>query len=184
MTSARRPAPTEMHVLVRASNPNDDMGLKKMLADIPADDISAAVNAVNDGGFTPLHIACEYGSTACVKLLLKYRADTRAIAEDFSCPIHLACKEGHTTCVDALLGNDPMLCNLATDNGTTPLHDACVRGRGDCVAALLRGGAMSCAENAGGETPADLARAAGHMRCEAMVRAGSCAPCSWGGAPF
>jgi ankyrin repeat protein len=56
----------------------------------------AHVNARQEGGWTPLHIAAAEGRTEICGLLLDRGADVNAEDEDGNTPLYLAAKDGHT----------------------------------------------------------------------------------------
>ena len=66
----------------------------------------ANVNAVNHGGYRPLHSASRRGCTALVKLLLEHGADVSANAGHYRLtPLHLAVDDGHEAVVKILLSH-------------------------------------------------------------------------------
>jgi ankyrin repeat protein len=101
----------------------------------------ADVNAKNDEGMTPLHIAA-YG--AMVKILVKNGADVNSQSKDGSTPLHTQATEGADTgsveVLEALLdaGADP---NVKDKAGKTPLDYARQREEDEKVALLNAHGA-------------------------------------------
>eukprot|EP00297_Palpitomonas_bilix_P009724 CAMPEP_0113899732 /NCGR_PEP_ID=MMETSP0780_2-20120614/20230_1 /TAXON_ID=652834 /ORGANISM="Palpitomonas bilix" /LENGTH=341 /DNA_ID=CAMNT_0000892003 /DNA_START=634 /DNA_END=1659 /DNA_ORIENTATION=- /assembly_acc=CAM_ASM_000599 len=90
-------------------------------------------------GTLPLHIACEYGSLACVKYLIEEcRVATLAYANGRGSPLHFACRQSHPRVVQYLVescGLDYM-CRDGDDH--TPFHVAVKYGHYHTVAYLLR----------------------------------------------
>ena len=82
------------------------------------------VFATNKYGFTPLHLAAEYGEKESALLLLEAGAEVNATVTaglyKGCTPLHLATKYGRTDIVEALLqaGADP---TVTDSNGQTPL---------------------------------------------------------------
>lgn len=69
---------------------------------------------------TPLCLAARWGHAACLRHLLRRRANPD-LAPGGRGPLHEACLGGHTDCVELLLEHraDP---NLLSDEGLAPLH--------------------------------------------------------------
>lgn len=69
---------------------------------------------------TPLCLAARWGHAACLRHLLRRRADPD-LAPGGRGPLHEACLGGHADCVELLLEHraDP---NLQSDEGLAPLH--------------------------------------------------------------
>ncbi|CAF3672911.1 unnamed protein product [Rotaria sordida] len=61
------------------------------------------IDAQNEDGKTPLHLASEQGHTSCIEILLKYNANV--LLENYlnQLPLHVAIQNGHSQCVDLLL---------------------------------------------------------------------------------
>lgn len=83
------------------------------------------VNAVNDGGQTPLHYAANAGNVECIRALLQKSAKVNAKDHEGKTPLHRAVNTGHYECVLALLQNKALV-DVKDNNGQTPLHSAII----------------------------------------------------------
>lgn len=93
------------------------------------------------GAYTPLHLAAQNAYGSVVRLLLRAKADARAIATEGVTALHLAAMGGDSAIVDAILkagadanATEPMW-------GQTPLMVAAAQGRALAVRVLLAHGA-------------------------------------------
>lgn len=125
------------------------------------------VNVWAPDGFTPLGLACFFGHTPCVKLLLEHGADPNAASTNDMrvAPLHSAvarAAEGAVLANVAALIAAGADVNATQQGGYTALHQAADRGLEPVVRLLLEAGARKDLRSAAGRTAADHARGKGH----------------------
>lgn len=106
----------------------------------PSPTLGLYINAQNEDGKTPLHIAAENGFRSCVQILLKYHADTLLPNYLGQIPLHVAVQNGHGSCVELLIKASTR--NLgdfqtALSRKQSLLITACQNGFADIVRLLL-----------------------------------------------
>jgi len=143
----------------------------------------AYLEARDEFGWTPLHVAARYGRAETVTALVKAGADMGAWDEDGDTPLHVAAGWGTAATVAALIkagakvnarseyiGEHPTSVWFTAGvkagqeatmrrnrSGATPLHWAAQYGDAETVVALVNAGADIRAKTNGGSLPADLA---------------------------
>lgn len=121
------------------------------------------VNATDETGITPLHLAVAYQDADIVDALIKWGANTHARTDRGQSVLHTACIQGRAVVLGLLL-------DAAADvhdrdwNGTTPLHLASASSGAAVVSMLLTAGADAQARDGQGKTP--LLEAASHGQRE------------------
>ncbi|CAF1205520.1 unnamed protein product [Rotaria sordida] len=98
------------------------------------------IDAQNEDGKTPLHLAAEYGHQLCVEILLKYDVDILLPNYLGQLALHSAIQNGRSECVDLLIKASTR--NLADFQSVlsrrqSPLITACQNGYVDIVRLLL-----------------------------------------------
>lgn len=99
----------------------------------------ANVNARDDKGFTPLHMAALTGHLPVVRLLLSKRAQVDAKSTKGASPLYKAAEAGQLETVSVLLGSGADV--NADFQGWTPLKIAVTKGHGAVADLLKRHGA-------------------------------------------
>jgi ankyrin repeat protein len=123
------------------------------------------INARDNTGLTPLHLATSRGQVVVARFLIANRADVNArnsgSAGSGETPLHLAAAQGHKSLVELLLasGADVNANATQTGKGNTPLHRAAEKGYRSVIEVLLANKADINARDGNGETP--LYRAVG-----------------------
>jgi hypothetical protein len=79
----------------------------------------ANINAKNNYGATPLHLACYNGYLEIVECLVENKAEINAKNNDGYPPLHLACDKGHLDIVKYLIKNGANI-NAKDNEGYTP----------------------------------------------------------------
>jgi ankyrin repeat protein len=94
------------------------------------------VDDPDDFGTTALHTAALAGSSACVQLLLKHKADINRTGNHGRSALHFAAWNGYVDTINTLLeqGAEP---NAGDDHGRTPFWWACNADSKESAAALL-----------------------------------------------
>ncbi|KAL7296064.1 hypothetical protein TKK_0010618 [Trichogramma kaykai] len=152
---------TCLHIICQKENDDDDSA--RMLFKIADKQRRRVeVDARDNKGNTPLHLAMSYGHKNLIGLLLRRGADpNRANAEGWTC-LHFVCHRDSDDDEDNLLRtfleiNDELGHRLRIDArsnwGNTPLHMAMDNGHKEVAKSLLRRGADPNAANNDGETP-------------------------------
>jgi ankyrin repeat protein len=95
------------------------------------------IDAQDELGFAPIHIACIRGFTAVLLDLIHLDADVNITDCAGNTPLHIACRFGASECVEALLSNGADF-NLVNHLGETPAHCACRCATVDSLQCLLR----------------------------------------------
>nr|5AQA_A Chain A, OFF7_DB04V3 [synthetic construct]5AQA_B Chain B, OFF7_DB04V3 [synthetic construct] len=128
----------------------------------------ADVNAADNTGTTPLHLAAYSGHLEIVEVLLKHGADVDASDVFGYTPLHLAAYWGHLEIVEVLLKNGADV-NAMDSDGMTPLHLAAKWGYKEIVEVLLKAGADVDAQDKFGKRPLWLAADQGHAEIAAKL---------------
>ena len=103
---------------------------------------NAAIEAVDNDGWTPLHWAAKAGQCQVAKTLLAHGAITSAVELlEGATPLHLATKQGHTDIVAMLVEAGAPLEARCGPYGKTALHMACVTDHTNVLQTLIRLGA-------------------------------------------
>jgi ankyrin repeat protein len=121
--------------MISACRRNDSEALEKLLQQ-PRDP-----NAENEGGFTPLHHAAEWGHVELVRLLVDARADIEYKRSTAETPLHLAAQEGQLDVVRLLVDLGANLEETTNECGSTALHLAAEEGHLDVARFLVEVGA-------------------------------------------
>ena len=120
-------------------------------------------NKLSPDGFTALALACFFRHEEIIDLLLMWTDDVnvRATNTQQVAALHASSAARDNVSVEKLLraGADP---NLEQQQGFRPLHTAAQHDDAVLAGLLLLCGGDPKLTNAAGETPADIARAAGH----------------------
>jgi ankyrin repeat protein/beta-lactamase regulating signal transducer with metallopeptidase domain len=122
--------------LAAAITGGDNERLKRILEQTPK-----VVNALDQTGFTPLHIAAQNGRTEAAELLLEAGASVTAKQTQYGgTPLQYAASKGHVEICKLLLSHDAAV--DATDKfGRTPLMWAAMHGKTEVAALLIEHGA-------------------------------------------
>ena len=115
-----------------------------------------SVDAVDNAGRTPLHLASQCGHFEIVRLLIKHGADADARNCSQRTPLHLASFLGIPETVQVLieLGADV---NARDEEHKTPLHLALSSGSPETLRVLIKHGAKVTAPDGGHVTPMHMA---------------------------
>jgi len=154
--AASPPAPSALGDILAAAERGDERMVRGILRHHPE-----SVNARDEHGLAPLHLATAYGHGGVVKLLLASGAEVNARDEDGGTPLHHAASHGLVAVADLLLAKGAAV-GAADDNGWTPLHWAAWDGHVGVVEALLGHGAEVDARMQYGWTPLHWAARDGH----------------------
>ena len=117
----------------------------------------------NNNGNIPLCVACCYGQSEIVQLLLEKGADPNSKGGRDITPLYMACLRRHFEIARLLLekGADP---NPKIGEGTTPLHIVCRTGDFDFAEILLEKGADPNTKDIYGWTPFFTACSTDHSK--------------------
>ena len=131
------------------------------------------INATDEDGNTPLHLAAINGHTETVRALINAKADVNLANNDGSTPLHRSAIHGHTEAAQALLAAGADV-DLANDFGNTPLHLAERFGHTATAQALIELGADVNLANNFGATPLHEAARHGHTEnVQALIKLGA-----------
>ena len=99
-----------------------------------------SVDARNEFGSTPLHLAVVKGQTDVANVLIDSGATINAANEDGNTPLHAAVGTGNIECAKLLLarGAEP---DVTSNAGNKPLRVAAQKGDAAMLSALVEGGA-------------------------------------------
>ena len=103
---------TPLHIAAAHADRDD---LVQMLIDHFAN-----IHLRSDGGWTPLHNACEKGSLKVVRILVEAGADINAKLLKGLTPLHIAATEGNTDVVKYLLSQPKIKRDARDSTGSTP----------------------------------------------------------------
>jgi len=131
---------------------NGDAGALESLLDAHPE----LVNAVDERGSTPLHLAADAGSTEALILLIERGAGLEARDADGDTPLHWAAYAGRADVVAVLIESGAEI-DAADTQRKTPLHYAAMRGHLEVAEALLNAGAEVSAAAVRDETPLHVA---------------------------
>lgn len=123
----------------------------------------ARVNVADDGGVTPLALACVNGSAPMVRRLLKAKADPNLAGPGGETPLLTASRTGNAEAVRLLIAHGARIDDRETSRGQTPLMWAIAEGHASVVHALLESGADVHARSAAGFMPLLFAAQQGHL---------------------
>jgi ankyrin repeat protein len=139
----------------------------------------ADVNAGDDSGKTPLHLASSGKGTrqnateanfhAIFRTLIEHKADINRKDNYKRTPLHDAALRGEKTLSELLLNHGADV-NVPDETGDTPLHDAIFYGSKDVVRLLLDRKADLAVRNKWGKTPLGLAIQRGHKEVAEILR--------------
>ena len=128
-------------------------------------------------GQTPLYLACSYGSTSVVEILLTAEdIDANQAETDDGCtPLWIACQNGHAPVIELLLASSGIDVNQARMTGSTPLWIACQNGHASVVELLLASSGIDVnqAKTDDGATPLSTACQNGHAPVVELLLASS-----------
>jgi ankyrin repeat protein len=135
--------------------------LARLKAELQVD--PGRVNAFSADGFQPLGLACFFGQTATAEYLLDHGAEVNTPSRNPMrvAPLHSALASRNAELARLLVERGADV-NAVQRDDYTPLHEAAQNGDQATAAYLLEHGANPRARLGGGQTPADVARAAGH----------------------
>ncbi|XP_071041005.1 delta-latroinsectotoxin-Lt1a-like [Parasteatoda tepidariorum] len=132
------------------------------------------LNARDEKGFTPIHIAASTRNSGFVKFLVDQNADVNVqTAGDKVTPLHIAAKRGFFKTIKNLLASNKIEINKREKSGYTPLHYA-VRGIVKAIKILLADDKILInAKSNFGLTPFHLAVMKGDREiCDALLSSG------------
>ncbi|CAM9447687.1 unnamed protein product, partial [Phaeothamnion confervicola] len=128
---------------------------------------TAALDAPDGHGRTPLWIACARGHVDAARLLLKCGAWWGSRDGSGATPLWIAACRGHAACLELLTEVADFECRNA--DGLTPACIACQEGHADALAVLVAAGASLTAADASGNRPATFAAMGGFVDCLAVL---------------
>lgn len=138
-------------------------------------DHAEGINAVNNVGETPLHLASSKGMGELAELLLRFGAsvDGTKFPNQTSTPLCNACRNGNWSIVSSLLRKGAEAAVKKSD-GTTPLHSAAFLGSEEVVRLLIESGAEVECPDANGHTALFIAGKTGNVKvAQALVENGA-----------
>mmetsp|Transcript_51963 Transcript_51963/g.137248 ORF Transcript_51963/g.137248 Transcript_51963/m.137248 type:complete len:340 (-) Transcript_51963:66-1085(-) len=128
----------------------------------------ANLEAKDENGWTPLHVASMQCKPDIISWLVAHRADMTITDGSGYTPMSWACLKGHLPVIRALLDKKADITALAESNGgKAPLSMCAELGHMECVLELLRRGAPLEAPNRDGTTA--LMCAAHHCQTEVVL---------------
>ena len=136
---------TPLHDAVRASNVS---AVEALLTS------GSQVNVVDKLKRTPLHLASWAGDADMVQLLLRFKANPLALAQDAYTALHFAAQKdtGAMTCEVLAKKSAKLLSLKISKGGKTALHLAVVKGNTEVVKKLLELGADPMTKTGGNQT--------------------------------
>jgi len=140
-------APPVKLSLSEAVKLNDLPRIKELLEEEGAD-----VNATDELGESPLHIAAVRGFLQAAEMLVAKAADVNAGDVRGLTPLHAAAWSGSNEIVALLIDKGADI-NARDEDGVTPLHAAALAGRNETAELLISKGAAVNVKNAEGMTP-------------------------------
>ena len=123
------------------------------------------VNVTDEDGATPLLMACCYGHTSCVDVLLKANADPNVAGKHGITPVFFACQENHPSCLKLLIARGANLDTPNSQDGGTPLYIACSKNNVECLRMLCEAGADVNKPRVDGSTGLQTAMRKKHKEC-------------------
>jgi serine/threonine-protein phosphatase 6 regulatory ankyrin repeat subunit A/serine/threonine-protein phosphatase 6 regulatory ankyrin repeat subunit B len=102
----------------------------------------AKIDAVDNHGYQPLHVACRKGHSETVKLMVSYGANVDAVDNYGLTPLHRAAR-GEKDCsevCEVLLKHKAKI-DAVDNHGYQPLHVACRKGHSETVKLMVSYGA-------------------------------------------
>ncbi|MBI9069293.1 MAG: ankyrin repeat domain-containing protein [Salinivirgaceae bacterium] len=112
----------------------------------------AKLNAVNENGQTPLHVAAGSRCTDCFKELVELGSDLSAKDNKGKTPLHIAIKREKMDIVEYILTKNIDL-NTKDNTGKTPLHYTAIAGYHDLVKTMVNKNANVNEKDNEGKTP-------------------------------
>ncbi len=130
--------------------------------------LGADVNAPDQEGFTPMHLAIRHSHVQIVQLLLDREANVNAVADNGQTPLFFAAYYSRTDLVSLLLNNGADA-NIADREGLSPLHIVARQGRTEIAQMLIEYGANINAVDALGRTPIRIAQDNGRTEIMSLL---------------
>ncbi|XP_059483949.1 tyrosine-protein kinase Shark [Neocloeon triangulifer] len=130
-----------------------------------------SLEAKNAEGQTAVHLASKLGKNEILTRLIAENASVNCRDTAGYTPLHYAAQANLPLTVRILVQEGRANVQVRhPDTGWVPMHDAASRGHLDVVKELLALNAPARPRSNAGETPAELAAAAGHPRCEVLLK--------------
>ncbi|CAL4060891.1 unnamed protein product, partial [Meganyctiphanes norvegica] len=149
---------------VKRENSLDSMRNEELFNAVIAGDVPGVHAALQNGadvnwksnddisGVTPLYMACHWGHSTIVEMLVNANADVNMANDYGETPLSVASSIGDSTIVEMLLNANADV-NIAQDDGFTPLQTACSFGHSTIVEMLVKSNADVNIANCDGSTP-------------------------------
>ena len=155
-----------LHAACMADEPNIVATIFQMLS---PGDVERLQDVRDAQGRTALHIAVASRSLGCVELLLANKADVNATDSKGMTALHVACWVGADDCAKCLVESAHAAPDARDRAGRTPLACAAINGNALLVRLLLEHGGDPALPDVAGKTPAQHARAHGHVFCAELL---------------
>uniref|UniRef100_A0A7S3JUZ6 Uncharacterized protein n=1 Tax=Aureoumbra lagunensis TaxID=44058 RepID=A0A7S3JUZ6_9STRA len=151
--SSKRSAPKGISLPLHSAARSGEVGhITELLTEASARG-AHIVDARDEHGRTPLHLAAYSGHSNVLCALLENGANVHAGAMDNMTALHFASQSGSLECVRKLLEAGADKDAVMTNNRRTPLHIALLRSRCDIIDTLIEAGANIDAADSKSITP-------------------------------